>query len=102
MDMLSITLKAMGVDPTQLFSQAMALGTAFEKIAQQQAETLRQLEQIRQSQDAIMSAMGLYVAPPEGEIAALIAVESHKLIERHGGAISQAELDDTRAELIGV
>lgn len=91
MDMLALTLKAMGVDPALLFGQAQALGAAFERIAEQQGETLKQLEEVRRSQDAIMSAMGLYVAPPEGEIAALIAIESQKVLDQHGGAALRDE-----------
>ena len=87
--MLSLTLKAMGVDPTALLGQAQQLGTAFETLATGQKTTVEQLGQllaalgrIETNQLTMMAHMGLYVPPlPEGEALELITRESQRYLQ---------------------
>lgn len=80
LDMMGMMLRGMGIDADAILQQAAGLGAAFERMN-------AQLDAIRAGQDAIMAAMGLYVAPPEGDVAALIAAESIRHLDRYGGAV---------------
>lgn len=75
MDILGLTLKGMGFDPAALLAQAAQLGAAFQAVTES-------LERIEAHQLAIMSALGLYVAPPSGKLAQLIADESRAYVQR--------------------
>lgn len=89
-DMLGVMLRGLGVDPQAIMDQAAGLSVAFNKLASMQEEALAQLATVRAGQDAIMAAMGLYVAPPTGAVAALIADESRRHIDQFGGDVTDA------------
>jgi hypothetical protein len=81
MDMLGMTLRAMGVDPNALFGQAMQLGNAFEKLISGQEAFAAQLDRIEANQHAIMTAMGIMVPPPSEAMALIIAAESRRFMD---------------------
>ena len=85
MDMITLALKGLGIDPAAVMGQAAALGEAFERLASGQDRLGVQLATVQASLDTISAAMGLYVAPPSGAIAALIEAESVKIVEAGGG-----------------
>lgn len=74
MDMMGMMLKSFGVDPAMIVEQATQLGATFERLT-------HQLERIETNQLTMMAAMGLYVPPPEGAVAQLIADESRRIID---------------------
>jgi hypothetical protein len=78
MDMIALALKGMGIDPAVIVEQAQKLGEAFVLINSK-------LDTIIANQTAIMTSMGLMAPPPSDEVVALIAVESQKYLEAHGG-----------------
>jgi hypothetical protein len=80
-DMLTLTLKAMGIDPTAVLSQALAVGASLQAIVDRQGELLAAVAELQASQHAMMTAMGLTVPPPTAEITALIAAESQRYID---------------------
>jgi hypothetical protein len=93
-DMLGVMLRGLGVDPQAIMEQAAGLGAAFVELTAMQKETLLKLEVIRSTQEAMranqeamLAAMGLSVAPPSEEVAALIAIESRRHMERFGGPV---------------
>ncbi len=92
MDMIAMTLKAMGLDPVQMVQQGTALVSAFEAIRRTQYELIARLEQIDRQQTAIMASMGLYVPVPDGETKALIEAGSKAWIDSHGGPVPDRRL----------
>jgi hypothetical protein len=87
MDMLQMTLRAMGIEPDLLTGTAMKLGAAFESIVADQAVILAKLDELRSGQIAIMAGMGLDIPAPTGSEAELIALESQRLMDSYGGPI---------------
>lgn len=87
MDMLSLAVKAMGIDPGAIMAQAEGLGKAFDLIGRSCERLEQGLARLEAGQLAIMTEMGLYVPPPTAEQAELIARESRRHAEQFGGLI---------------
>jgi hypothetical protein len=87
MDMLQMTLRAMGIEPDVLTGTAMKLGAAFESIVADQAVIMGKLDELRAGQIAIMAGMGLDIPAPTGNEAELIAIESRRLMDAYGGPV---------------
>jgi hypothetical protein len=62
-----------------------------------QEEALTRLAAIQAAQESMMAAMGLYVPPPTGEVAALIADESRRHVDRFGGPVTLRQSDGIEA-----
>lgn len=80
-DLMGLLMKAGGLDMGALLVQASALGETFARIAANQEMLLQVMVEQREGQLAIMTAMGLYVPPPTGEQADIIALETKRYIE---------------------
>lgn len=76
MDMLTMAMKGMGIDPESIVAQAKQLGAAFESIVRTQALILENQATAQASLDMITSHLGLYVPPPAPEVMRLIESES--------------------------
>lgn len=85
MDMLGLALKGMGFDPSAIIEQARQIGTAFGQLNENDLRLFEQLQRIEANQLSIMTHLGLYVPPPSAEVAEMIAIESRKHIDAHGG-----------------
>lgn len=91
MDMLSLAVKAMGIDPMAIMQQAEGLGRAFDLIGRSCERQEHALARIEASQLAIMTELGLAVPPPTEEQAALIAAESRKHAAQFGGLLIESD-----------
>jgi hypothetical protein len=74
LDMLTLAIKAMGVDPGEVFGQAARVGEAFERIA-------ATLERLEAGQTAMMVAMGLAAPNPDAAMLTLIADQSRRFTD---------------------
>ncbi len=81
MDVMTLAFKAMGFDPSVIMGQAQQLGTAFAALADGQKAAAEALARLEANQLAIMTTLGLAVPLPDGDMAALIAVESRKFLD---------------------
>ena|ERR1700760_3639009 len=85
MDMMRMTLAAMGLDADALIAQATQLGETFGAVVRMQQETIARLKQVQASLDMMAAAMGLTVPPPEGDTLAKIEAETLAYLGRYGG-----------------
>jgi hypothetical protein len=85
LDMFVILMKSLGLDPQLMTRQVGEVATAFRAMQEAQTEAGAALGRVEANQRAMMTHMGIYVAPPTDDELALIATESTKLLAQHGG-----------------
>jgi hypothetical protein len=85
LDMMGMMLRGLGIDPAALIEQAGQLGSTFQAIGAALARIEAGQARLEAQQLATMTALGIYVAPPEGETLALIEAASAAHVAQHGG-----------------